>query len=108
MGRVIAAAFVTICLLMTGSAYAGCDAASLAKVDRLLDEMASKSEKDDSVYYSWRDNWHNLTVPQKEGMIRLVADTDTCHTGRARKIFIHYRGELVAKADPTWGIKVIK
>lgn len=70
--------------------------------------MASVSEKNGKVYSAWNDNWHAATLPQKEGMIAAIANSDACLTGGTRYIFIHYNGELVARADPIKGIEVLK
>jgi len=74
----------------------------------MLKEMANCSVEKGVVYYSWIDDWHAYTLPNKKAMITTVANVDACLEGKSRKIFIHFRGEKVAEADPTWGIKVIK
>jgi len=85
-----------------------CDQKAAFRALNALKEMANISIKKDVVYYSWVDNWHSLTTPQKEAMIEIAANSDACIEGKARKIFFHYQGDKVAEADPVWGIKVLK
>jgi len=86
----------------------GCDRGAARTVLQNLKAMASYSVEKGVVYYSWIDDWHSFTLPQKNGLLTAAANADACLEGKARKIYFHYRGEKVAEADPTWGLKVIK
>jgi len=97
-----------IILLHSHDTIAQCDKSQAESVYKMVMSFSNISEKNDAVYCSWIDRWHSLTIPQKDGMIHALANADACLTGRARKVFIHYNGELVAEASPTFGIKVIK
>lgn len=72
-------------------------------------DLCSKMDKEDGKYYIMHDLWSTCDPEKKLKLITSVADAHACLEGKSREIvFIDdLTGSKIAKASPTWGIKVL-
>ena len=100
-------AALVLALFCSTSALA-CDKAAARKVQSMLREMASWSEKEDRITFRWGSDWDQTASHQRLGLVRAFADSDACLTGRAREVNFYRMGKLVGKASPTTGIRLVE
>jgi hypothetical protein len=71
--------------------------------------MADIVSTESSVVYLWSDDWNALDHNQQLGMMRTIADAEiVISDGKISTFKIIYKGEVVASATPSEGIKVFK
>lgn len=97
---------IVLAALTSQTAAFACDRAASQRVQSMLREMASWSEKNGKVRFEWSSDWDSADRAQRRGLITTFADSDACLTGRAREIEFYRNGKLVGRASPTNGISL--
>jgi hypothetical protein len=84
-----------------------CDRDASTKVQGMLRQMASWSEKSGKVRFDWGSDWDSADRKQRLGLITAFADSDAFLNGKAREIEFYRNGKLVGKASPSAGISLV-
>lgn len=109
---VVAVCLVVAFVLAGGVGWAGCNPDQQRQAESALaslKQMAKIYPDGDMLVVEWDYGWPHLSEGQKWELLRAVADTDYCLTGRARSIFYYFpAGRLVGKANQLVGIRLLE
>lgn len=83
-----------------------CNVNYAKKIQKNFKQMATWKVMDGVVIFKWGYVWDDLAPEERLKLIQGFADSDACIIGKAREIRFYRKGNLVGKADPTWGIEL--
>ena len=109
---VVAVCLVVVFFSANGVGWAGCNPHQQRQAESAmasLKQMAKIYNDGDMLVVEWDYGWPDLSEGQKWKLLRAVADSDYCLTGRARSIFYYFpAGHLVGKANKLVGIRLLE